>query len=80
MTYDKLIEKLDDPSFFNKVFYNHKAVKLLRKIFESVVALHEPTHVLFENGQIVKQYCTCGGTEKVEYPCPTIKAIEKVLQ
>jgi len=70
MTHDELLKKIDDEAMLGNKEW---------KAFHAVVELHKPT----PEGRYPEILCQgCSMTEVnlyVDYPCPTIQAIEKEL-
>lgn len=81
MSYDELLEKLDRTTGYisERLVWGNYWHKALR----AVVELHKPIEMKMPYGAI---YCMgCGRDHEfneywIEYPCPTIQAIEKELQ
>ena len=71
MTHDELLQKIDY-YFDTDNFHIHK------NALRAVVELHKPQEIRLLSGEIEMTYCyECDG---IDYPCPTIQAIEKELK
>lgn len=73
MTHDELLAKIDH-NLENEVWlYN------LGQTLRAVVELHKPI-MAFGNHVIICDECEKGAGNGLDYPCPTIQAIESHLQ
>lgn len=68
MNNNELLDKIEDIEYWQEQYAGKTFIKALR----AVVELHKPDLVMYDDGS----GCLCGN----EYPCPTIKAIEKELK
>lgn len=64
MTYDELKDKIEDIEYWQEQYAGKTFIKALRAVIE----LHKP------------DYEMCMTCEMTDYPCKTIKCIEKVFQ
>ncbi len=71
MTHDELLNKLDSM----EMRYKNEAPR--RNALRAVVELHNARGGWIFQGVLQDQFC---GICDVEYPCPTIQAIEKELK
>lgn len=69
MTHDELRDYID--KFDAAGMVNESAIKALR----AVVELHSPSPIPWDKENIL----VCDGCGEIDYPCPTIRAIEKEL-
>jgi len=79
MTHDELLVEIDIqlrhlPSYFNAGDKTIAGMKALR----AVVELHKPLNSLWHK-QTICESCQEGNDYPIDYPCPTIQAIEKEL-
>ena len=84
MTLDELLVRIDTKGDcpFDFLKYNPEGQKGIQDVFKAlraVVELHKPDET-YDTFCATCEEGRCGNAQSIEYPCPTIQAIEKELE
>jgi hypothetical protein len=73
MTHDELLDKIEDIEYWQEQY----AGKTFMKAIRAVVEMHKPKSTGIGFTDLLCEECS--GLDANDYPCATIRAIEKVL-
>jgi hypothetical protein len=77
MTHDELLEKIERERKFLQQYIDGEGFVVIHAL-RVVVELHRPQEIKSLGGEVLDTYCyEC--EQLIDYPCPTIQAIEKEL-